>query len=132
MDMNQHNSSTQQKTPSIYIEDDPIAFEIVKSFLKDTCEIDWATNSDEALKKFSEKNYKLILMDIHLPKGLSGIELTKILRKTPEFSKVPIIAVTAYAMAKEKEAILKNGCDDYISKPFTKKILLETIQKYIT
>ena len=70
-------------------------------------------------------------MDIHLPKGLSGLEITQILRKNPEYSGVPIIAVTAYAMAREKDEILKNGCNDYIAKPFTKKILIETLQKYI-
>ena len=129
--MNHHNSAKQQKTLSLYVEDDPVAFEVVKSFLKDICDIDWATNSDDALKKISEKNYKLILMDIHLPKGLSGLELTQILRKNPEYSGVPIIAVTAYAMAREKDEILKNGCNDYIAKPFTKKILIETLQKYI-
>ena len=129
--MNHHNSAKQQKTPSLYVEDDPVAFEVVKSFLKDICDIDWATNSDDALKKISEKNYKLILMDIHLTKGLSGLELTQILRKNPEYSGVPIIAVTAYAMAREKDEILKNGCNDYIAKPFTKKILIETLQKYI-
>ena len=131
MDMNHHNSAKQQKTPSLYVEDDPVAFEVVKSFLKDICDIDWATNSDDALKKISEKNYKLILMDIHLTKGLSGLELTQILRKNPKYSGVPIIAVTAYAMAREKDEILKNGCNDYIAKPFTKKILIETLQKYI-
>ena len=129
--MNHHNSAKQQKTPSLYVEDDPVAFEVVKSFLKDICDIDWATNSDDALKKISEKNYKLILMDIHLTKGLSGLELTQILRKNPKYSGVPIIAVTAYAMAREKDEILKNGCNDYIAKPFTKKILIETLQKYI-
>ena len=131
MDMNHHRSANLHKTPSIYIEDDPVAFEVVRSFLKDICDIDWVANSNEALKKINKKKYELILMDIHLPVGLSGIELTKILRDKPEYIEVPIIAITAYAMAREKEEILKNGCNDYVSKPFTKKILLETIQKYL-
>ncbi len=131
MDMNHHNSTNQFKTHAIYIEDDPIAFEVVKSFLKNICDIDWATNSDEALKKISEKSYELILMDIHLPRGLSGIELTKLLRKKSEYSEIPIIAVTAYAMKSEITEILNSGCNEYISKPFTRKKLLETIQKYI-
>ena len=131
MDMNHHNSKILHKTLSLYVEDDPVAYQVVSSFLKEICDIDWATNSDEALEKIDEKNYKLIFMDIHLPKGLSGIELTKVLRKNSKYSKVPIIAITAYAMAREKDDILRNGCNEYIAKPFTRKILLEIVNKYI-
>ncbi len=131
MDQNHNKLVNLQKTPTIYIEDDPVAFEVVKSFLKDVCDIDWALNSDQALEKLSENEYKLILMDIHLPRGMNGVELAKLLRQNPDYSKIPIVAVTAYAMASEKDEILNNGFNDYISKPFTKKLLLETVQKYI-
>ena len=130
MDHNHHNTQDLQKTQTLYIEDDPVAFEVVKSFLNYLCEIDWAMNGEIALQKTSEKKYQLILMDIHLPRGLNGIELVQHFRKDLYYSKIPIIAVTAYAMAGEREDILKSGCDDYISKPFTKKLLLEIISNY--
>ena len=53
-------------------------------------------------------------MDIGLKHGLNGIELTKIIRKMTEYSKVPIIAVTAYTLAKDKEDIF-NACLLYTS-----------------
>lgn len=58
----------------------------------------------------------LILMDIRLPK-MNGFEVTKKLRENPEFSHTPIIALTAHAMAGDRESVIKSGCDTYLSKP---------------
>jgi CheY-like chemotaxis protein len=51
------------------------------------------------------------------------------LRKLDNYKKVPIIAVTAYVMAGDRERFLKYGFDSYISKPFTKEILIDVIKK---
>lgn len=68
-------------------------------------------------------------MDIGLKHGLSGIELTKILRKMPECAAIPIIAVTAFTLRKDKEDIMKAGCSYYLSKPFLKDELLRIVKK---
>jgi CheY-like chemotaxis protein len=57
-----------------------------------------------------------ILMDIRLP-GLDGYAVARLLRNEPELSTVPIIAVTSYAMAGDREKALAAGCNSYIAKP---------------
>ncbi|MBD2101093.1 response regulator [Leptolyngbya sp. FACHB-261] len=69
----------------------------------------------------------LILLDITLP-HLSGVEVLQKLRQNPETSKIPIIAVTAMAMAGDRERLLAVGFDDYVSKPYTIEELEARIQ----
>ena len=113
----------------LYIEDDSINWEIVNMFLKGYYLVDTASESSEAMQKISENNYAVILMDISLKKGTSGLELAKEIKKVKSYKDVPIIAVTAFASREDETRILKGACTHYISKPFTKKILLETLTK---
>ncbi len=120
----------QQKTQSphiLYVEDDEIGREVVVLFLKGKYQIDLAGNSDEALNQISKKLYSAILLDINLGKGLSGIDLVKQIRKLPKYDDVPIIAVTAYTMREDQSNFLNSGCTHYISKPFNRKALVETL-----
>ena len=71
----------------------------------------------------------LILMDIQLP-DVSGLEVIKWLKNDEDLKSIPVIAVTAFAMAGDKEEILAIGCDDYISKPFSVFDLLQTLKRY--
>ncbi len=80
----------------------------------------------------SQNLFNLILMDINLGYGISGIETMQGIRKIPGYFKVPIIAVTAYAMFGDKERLLKEGFDDYIQKPFTKEELINHVKISVT
>jgi two-component system cell cycle response regulator DivK len=75
-----------------------------------------ATDGEEALDMAMRERPGLIIMDIQLPK-LSGLEVTKKLRRMPAFNGIPIIALTAYAMKGDKEKFIDGGCDAYLSKP---------------
>jgi len=89
----------------------------------------WSKNGKEAFEKFKEdKNIDLILMDMRMPL-MSGFEATKKIRKINR--EIPIIAQTAFARTEDKELILNTGCNDYISKPINKDLLLKTIGKYV-
>jgi CheY-like chemotaxis protein len=70
-------------------------------------------------------------MDINLRRGMDGIELTGLIRKMENYKSIPIIAVTAFAMGKEKEEFLKKGMTHYLSKPFVKNQLLHLLNKAI-
>lgn len=71
----------------------------------------------------------LILMDMQLPL-LDGYEATKKIKAIKEISKIPIIAVTSYAMVGDKEKTLKAGCNAYIEKPINPETFLAEIEKY--
>jgi CheY-like chemotaxis protein len=91
--------------------------------------IDLAMNGKESLDKFGTSNYDLILMDIQMP-VMDGFLATKKIREieTSSNSYTPIIAITANAMAGDREACLAVGMDDYISKPFQVDVLVEKMK----
>jgi two-component system, cell cycle response regulator DivK len=72
----------------------------------------------------------LILMDIQLP-TVSGLEVTKWIKNDPELQRIPVVAVTAFAMWGDEERILQGGCEAYLSKPISIARFMETIQRFI-
>jgi len=72
----------------------------------------------------------LILMDIQLPE-ISGLEVTKWLKEDDELAKIPVIAVTAFAMKGDEERIREGGCEAYLSKPISVGLFLETVRKFL-
>jgi two-component system cell cycle response regulator DivK len=72
----------------------------------------------------------LILMDIQLPK-VSGLELTKWLKNDPELQRIPVVAVTAFAMRGDEERILQGGCEAYLSKPISIARFMETVRRFL-
>lgn len=115
------------KKKLLLVEDDDINLQVTRSYLRNLFEISVAENSTIALEQVAKNKFDIILMDIGLKHGLNGIELTKIIRKMTEYSKVPIIAVTAYTLAKDKEDIFNAGCSHYLAKPFLKEELINIV-----
>ena len=89
-----------------------------------------ATDGEEALDVAIRAHPDLIVMDIQLPK-MDGLEVTRKLRQMPEFNRVPILALTAYAMKGDREKCLNAGCDDYLSKPISTRELPDRIAKML-
>ena len=79
-------------------------------------------------KSRKEGNPAFILLDIKMPR-MDGMEATRIIKSFR--SDLPVIAVTAFAMAKEREFILAAGCDDYLPKPLKLENLISIIQKHL-
>lgn len=72
----------------------------------------------------------LVLMDIQLP-GISGLEVTRMLKADDELRHIPVLAITAFAMKGDEEKIREGGCDDYIAKPISVPNFLETVNKHL-
>jgi len=72
----------------------------------------------------------LILMDIQLP-GIDGYEATRRIRKIPALAKVPIIAVTSYALSGDEAKTRDAGCDGYVAKPYSPRQLLAKIREFL-
>jgi len=71
----------------------------------------------------------LILMDIQLPE-VSGLEVTRWLKDDEELRKIPVIAITAFAMKGDEERIRAGGCEDYIAKPISVGRFLSLVRQY--
>ena len=72
----------------------------------------------------------LILMDIQLPE-IDGYEATRRIRAVPELAKVPIIAVTSYALSGDEAKTREAGCDGYVAKPFSPRQLLAKVREFL-
>ena len=120
------NNSNNYKV--LIVEDDELNIRMVSSFLRDKFFLDEARSGEEAIKKSIDNSYDIVLMDIGLKKEMSGLDVTKQLRKMPEYKDIPIVALTAYALSGDKEKILNAGCSHYLSKPFTKNQLMNLLE----
>jgi two-component system cell cycle response regulator DivK len=72
----------------------------------------------------------LVLMDIQLP-DVSGLDAVRLLKEDPQTQAIPVIAVTAFAMAGDERRALDSGCDAYIAKPIMLREFLATVEKFI-
>ena len=120
------------KQPRIlYIEDDPKSRLIIRKLLESVgCVVFEAEDGREGLEKAYSVNPDAVLVDIMLPL-MDGLEVTRKIRDNEETAHIPIIAVTAKAMAGDREHILAAGCDDYIAKPINIPELLEKLSKVL-
>ena len=87
-------------------------------------------NGEKALSLIRTDNFDLILLDLMIP-GISGFDLTRILKNDDETSEVPIIMLTAKGEESDIVKGLEIGAQDYITKPFSLKVLMARISKVI-
>lgn len=118
------------KIKILVTEDDDISFEFVNILLvSEGYEVIRAFSGIEAIKLFKKyPDIALIIMDVKLPL-MSGYTATSKIREFD--SKIPIIAVTAYALSPDRDKALEAGCNDYLPKPITRTALLEVLNKYL-
>ena len=101
-----------------------------RRLLKQGFEMVIAVDGEQAIDLARSESPDLILMDISLP-GLDGWEATRRLKAGPETRSIPIIALTAHAMAGDREKSLAAGCNDYDTKPIDFRRLVEKIQSLL-
>ncbi|MEE8192607.1 MAG: response regulator [Gemmatimonadales bacterium] len=89
-------------------------------------EVETAVDGREGVEMAKTGEYDLILMDMSLPE-IDGWEATRQLRAAPDTERTPIVALTAHAMAGDREKALEAGCDDYDTKPIELDRLLSKI-----
>ncbi|MCD4794319.1 MAG: response regulator [Bacteroidales bacterium] len=90
----------------------------------------FAENGSDAIEKIKELKPDIILMDVHMP-IMDGKEATKLIRKIPEFDKVPIIALSADAFTEQKKEALSQGFNYYLTKPIDFRELIPILEKHL-
>jgi len=119
------------KEKILIVEDNPQNMALIEIILRDkSYTLLKAIDGEEALDVAVREQPDLIIMDIQLPK-LSGLEVTRRLRQLSAFRRVPIVALTAYAMKGDKERFIAAGCDAYLSKPISTRELPKVIDRML-
>ncbi|WP_296055650.1 response regulator [uncultured Amphritea sp.] len=119
----------------LLVEDHPVNQEYALQALKGLgVRVDLAANGVQALKMISENDYQLVLMDCQMPE-MDGYQATAEIRKREQADQrphLPIIALTANAMADDRQRCLQAGMDDYLAKPFDKKQITHVLRHWLS
>ena len=115
----------------LYIEDNDQNYYLINFILtKKGYEVIRANDGREGLNLVLKLKPDLILLDIQLP-VMDGYTIARIIRQNPELVLIPILAITSYAMAGDREKAIEAGCNDYIEKPINPQTFFSQIEKYI-
>lgn len=105
---------------------------LLRAILDELYELTEYETGPEALTGFERTVPALVLLDISLP-GMDGVEVLARMRASSTLRRVPVIALTAHAMAGDREKFLSCGFDDYITKPIVDEtILLQAIERLLS
>jgi two-component system, cell cycle response regulator DivK len=115
----------------LIVEDNPRNLKLIRDILQfrgyTTLE---AETGESGVTLARERQPALILMDVQLP-GMDGRAATKALKADPSTQKIPVIAMTAFAMKGDRESLLADGFDGYMSKPIDIKEVPQLIERYL-
>lgn len=115
----------------LLVEDNKINQEIALDILEDVgLSITIADNGAQAVTDIGKSEFALVLMDIQMP-VMDGLEATKQIRKLPQYSSLPILAMTANASVEDKKDCLAAGMQDVISKPVDPEQLFKTLVRWL-
>jgi PAS domain S-box-containing protein len=114
----------------LLVEDNDINRELAQEVLaRSSLDLDTAFDGAEAIRMIKSGTYDAVLMDCHMP-VMDGYTATRALRTDKRFDTLPIIAMTANAMAGDREECLAAGMNDYVAKPFDEATLLAVLARW--
>jgi two-component system, cell cycle response regulator DivK len=120
------------KAKILYVEDNSDNRKLVRRVLEvEGYEVVEAKDGFQAMECLESERIDLALMDINMPE-MDGYTLTARIKAVPQFSKLPIVAVTANVMRGDRERSLQAGCDGYIQKPIDIDTLSQQIERFLT
>ena len=112
-------------------EDNPVNRELLRELLELVgCTVLEACDGQEALRVIEQSQPELLLLDIGMP-VMDGFAVIRRIRENPRLAKLPVVAVTAYAMRGDQERILNSGFDGYLSKPINPPSLIQELDRLL-
>ena len=129
MNSNNDRVETSKSKTILVAEDNESNFLLVFTVLKKDYSIIRAHNGVEAIDKFKSESPDIILMDIKMPE-MDGLTATRKIREYD--TRIPIIALSAFAFETDKQEAISAGCNDYITKPVDFNLLRATLQRHQT
>jgi len=120
---------TSGKPLVLLVEDNEVNMQLTVAYLNQEFTVDWAPDGPSALEMTRARKYAAILMDINLGPGMDGLQAAQSIRKIEHYRNIPIIALKGNTLFGDKERLIKGGCTDYVSKPFSKEDILKVINE---
>ncbi len=115
----------------LYIEDNEQNLYLVTFILeKNGYEVSAARDGQEGIDSAAAVQPDLILLDIQLPR-MDGYSVARQLRANPDLATIPIVAVTSYAMAGDRDKALAAGCNGYIEKPINPDTFMQQVEQHL-
>ena len=115
----------------LVVDDNPVSRELVREVLENPDRtILEAGNGEEALNAISGEMPDLVLLDIQLP-VFDGYEVLRRIRSDPKTRRIPVIALTAYAMQQDRDRAMESGFDAYMTKPINASVLRSEIDRFL-
>ncbi|MBQ8948970.1 MAG: response regulator [Prevotella sp.] len=109
-------------------EDNDSNYILMTYILKKYYQFERAKNGKEAVEMVEKNEYDIVLMDIKMP-IMDGLEATKAIKATHQ--ELPVVALTANAFDSDRQLAMEAGCNDFLSKPVSSELCLNTIKKFI-
>jgi two-component system cell cycle response regulator DivK len=114
------------------VEDNPDNRLLVQAILEDTYEVLEFASGQDAMDGLVDAAPDLVLLDISLP-GMDGTDVLAWMRTQPSLERCPVVALTAHAMAGDREKYLAAGFDDYVTKPIVnEEILFSALRRWLS
>ena len=114
----------------LIVEDNENNMYLMNFILSKKYEIIKADTGEKGVELAIKEMPDLVIMDIQLP-DIDGFEATKRIRESDANGDIPIVAITSYAMAGDKEKIINAGCNGYIEKPIDPETFVTQLEKFI-
>ena len=115
----------------LIVEDVDLNRDLLVQLLEDRYQLIEAVNGEQGLVLASREQPDLILLDISLPE-MDGYEVARRLRADPLLGHIPLIAVTAHAMAGDEQLAIEQGFDDYLAKPIDEEKLWAKVEQHLS
>lgn len=114
----------------IAVDDNPANLKLIGALLEDKVQhVELCDSGHQAVDRAKQMQFDLILMDIQMP-DMDGIRACELIHQLPHQQQTPVIAVTAHAMAGQKEKLLSAGMNDYLAKPIEEEKLHNLLLRY--
>ena len=112
------------------VDDNPANLKLIGALLEDQVQqVELCESGQQALERAKQMQFDLVLMDIQMPE-MDGIRACELIRQLPHQQQTPVVAVTAHAMAGQKEKLLSAGMNDYLAKPIEEEKLRNLLLRY--